>query len=233
MTVATVATTATAANPSDNAYERHSSLRGVFFCVSLRELKQLTMKRVILSLVALVAAVSMGAQAPEQAPAQDEAQQAGGVKVRAWRGPQSNHTVSTTLGLGLEYGFEWEYVERATLVARIGYVSKDFTLRNALDNFQWSTTMSPAVTLEPRFYFWMDREATRGRYTAGFVGVPTQATLAKDAKGLGELAVSPVVGVRRVFAKHWFHEFTAGADLLCLPVFIATPHVGYRIGFLF
>ena len=194
---------------------------------------RLTMKRVILSLAALVTAVSMGAQAPEQAQVQDKAQPADGVMVRRWRGPDTNHTISTTLGLGLEYGFEWEYVERATLVARIGYVSKDFTLRNALNNFQWSTSMAPAVTLEPRFYFWMDREATRGRYTAGFVGVPTQATLRKDAKGLGELAVSPVVGIRRVFARHWFHEVTAGADLLCYPQFLATPHLGYRIGFLF
>ena len=191
------------------------------------------MKRVILSLMALVAAVSMGAQAPEQATAQDETQPVGGVMVHAWRGPNSNHTISTTLGLGLEYGFEWEYVERATLVARIGYASKDFTLRNSLDGFQWSSTMSPTVTLEPRFYFWNDWEATRGRYTAGFVGVPAKATLAKDAKGLGEVAVSPVVGVRRVFAKHWFYEFTAGADLLCMPSFTVTPHVGYRIGFLF
>ena len=181
----------------------------------------MTMKRVILSLVALVAAVSMAAQGKQEQPARD------------WRGPHTNHTISTTLGLGLEYGFEWEYVERATLVARIGYASKDFTLRSALDNFQWSTTMAPMVTLEPRFYFWMDRESARGRYTTGFVGVPVAATLAKDAKGVGVLAVSPVVGVRRAFAKHWFHEFTAGADLLCYPAFGVTPHVGYRIGYLF
>jgi len=191
------------------------------------------MKRVILILVALVAAVSMGAQAPEQAPLQGGAQPVDGVMVHVWRGPDSNHTISTTLGLGLEYGFEWEYVERATLVARVGYASRDFQLRSALDDFHWSTTMSPMATLEPRFYFWMDWEATKGRYTAGFVGVPVTATLAKDAKGLGELAVTPKLGVRRVFAKHWFHEFTAGADLLCMPTFKVTPHLGYRIGFLF
>ena len=181
----------------------------------------MTMKRVILSLVALVAAVSVAAQGAE------------GQADRDWRGPHTNHTISTTLGLGLEYGFEWEYVERATLVARIGYASKDFTLRSALDNFQWGTTMSPMVTLEPRFYFWMDRSERNAKYSAGFVGVPVAATLAKDAKGLGVVAVSPVVGVRRAFAKHWFHEFTLGADLLCYPAFGATPHVGYRIGFLF
>jgi hypothetical protein len=81
---------------------------------------------------------------------------------------------------------------------------------------------------------WRDRH---GKYTSGnsaeFFSVPTTLTLAKDAKGIGELAVSPVLGVRRAFATHWFHEFTAGADLLCLPTFIVTPHVGYRIGFLF
>ena len=191
----------------------------------------MTMKRVILSLMALMAAVSMGAQAPEQASAQDDV--ASEVLVQPKKGPGTNHTISTTLGLGLEYGFEWEYVERATLVARIGFASKDFTLRSALDNFQFSTTMSPMVTLEPRFYFWMDRQLLTGKYTSGFVGVPVMATLAKDAKGLGELAVSPVLGVRRVFARHWFHEFTAGADLLCMPEFFVTPRVGYRIGFLF
>ena len=68
------------------------------------------MKRVILSLVALAAAVTMAAQ------------------VR----PQSNHTVSTTLGLGLEYGFEWAFAGQATVIGRVGYASKDFLLRSSL-----------------------------------------------------------------------------------------------------
>ena len=176
---------------------------------------RLTMKRVILIIATLLAAAAVQAQ------------------VR----PQSNHTVSTTLGLGLEYGFEWAFAGQATVIGRIGYASKDFTLRSALDNFQWSTTMAPAVTLEPRYYFLMNWRDNHGKYTEGnsaeFFSVPTTATLRKDGKGLGELAVSPVLGVRRAFARHWFHEFTAGADLLCYPSFIATPHVGYRIGFLF
>ena len=176
---------------------------------------RLTMKRVILIIATLLAAAVAQAQ------------------VR----PQSNHTVSTTLGLGLEYGFEWAFAGQATVIGRIGYASKDFTLRSALDNFQWSTTMAPAVTLEPRYYFLMNWRDNHGKYTEGnsaeFFSVPTTATLRKDGKGLGELAVSPVLGVRRAFARHWFHEFTAGADLLCYPSFIATPHVGYRIGFLF
>ena len=173
------------------------------------------MKRVILILAALLAAAAMQAQ------------------VR----PQSNHTVSTTLGLGLEYGFEWAFAGQATVIGRIGYASKDFTLRSGLDNFQWSTTMSPAVTLEPRYYFLMNWRDAHGKYTSGnsaeFFSVPVTATLARNGKGLGELAVSPVLGVRRAFARHWFHEFTIGADLLCYPNFIATPHVGYRIGYLF
>ena len=173
------------------------------------------MKRVILSLMALAVAAAVQAQ------------------VR----PRNNHTVSTTLGLGLEYGFEWAFAGQASVIGRIGYASKDFTLRSALDNFQWSTTMAPAATLEPRYYFLMDWRDRHGKYTAGnsaeFFSVPTTVTLARDLKGIGELAVSPVLGVRRAFARHWFHEFTAGADLLCLPVFAVTPHVGYRIGFLF
>lgn len=168
-----------------------------------------------MSLVALVAAVSMTAQ------------------VR----PQSNHTISTTLGLGVEYAYEWAFAGGATVIGRIGYASKDFTLRSALDNFQWGTTMSPSVTLEPRYYFLMDWREAHGKYTSGnsaeFFGIPTTATLRKDGSGLGEVAVSPVLGVRRAFARHWFHEFTAGADLLCYPQFLVTPHVGYRIGYLF
>ena len=169
----------------------------------------------ILSLMTLAAALTMAAQ------------------VR----PQNNQTVSTTLGLGLEYGFEWAFAGQATVIGRIGYASKDFTLSSALDKVHWSTTMSPMVTLEPRYYFLMGWRDRQGKYTSGhsaeFFSVPTRLTLAKDAKGIGELAVSPVLGVRRAFARHWFHEFTAGADLLCLPSFIVTPHVGYRIGFLF
>ena len=175
----------------------------------------MTMKRVIISLVALLAAVSMAAQ------------------VR----PQSNHTVSTTLGLGLEYGYEWAFAGQATVIGRIGYASKDFMLQSGMDSFLWSTKMSPMATIEPRYYFLMNWRDRHGKYTSGnsgeFFSVPTSVTLAKDAKGIGELAVTPQLGVRRAFAAHWFHEFTAGADLLCLPTFIVTPHVGYRIGFLF
>ena len=175
----------------------------------------MTMKRLILILAAVLAAGALQAQ------------------VR----PQNNHTVSTTLGLGLEYGFEWAFAGQATVIGRIGYASKDFSLQNGLESFHWSSTMAPAVTLEPRYYFLMNWRDRNGKYTSGnsaeFFSVPTMLTLAKDAKGIGELAVSPVLGVRRAFATHWFHEFTAGADLLCLPTFIVTPHVGYRIGFLF
>lgn len=185
----------------------------------------MTMKRVILSLMAVVAAVSVAAQEPAQGRA------AG--KVR----PVSNHTVSTTLGAGLEYGFEWAFAGQASVIGRIGMVSKDWTLRSAFDDFQWGTSMVPGVTLEPRYYFLLNWRDRHGKYTAGnsaeFVGVPSTVTLRKDGKGLGEVVVSPVLGMRRAFEKHWFHEFTAGADLLCYPAFKATPHVGYRIGFLF
>ena len=171
------------------------------------------MKQVILTLMALVIAASLQAQ------------------VR----PQNNHTVSTTLGAGLEYGFEWAFAGQATVIGRVGLVSKDFILRSGLDSFQWSARMSPGVTLEPRYYLLMNWRDRNGKYTEGnsaeFIGIPTTLTFAKD--GIGELAVSPVLGVRRAFARHWFHEFTAGADLLCMPEFYATPRVGYRIGYLF
>lgn len=167
------------------------------------------MKRLLLTLAALMAAVTISAQ------------------VR----PTNNHTVSTTLGAGLEYAFEWAYAGQATVVGRIGYASKGVNLLNSLDSFSWSATMTPAVTLEPRYYFLMNWRDARGKYTQGnsaeFLGVPVMYTLG------GELAVTPRLGVRRAFEKHWFHEFTAGADLLCLPTFVVTPHVGYRIGFLF
>lgn len=167
------------------------------------------MKRVILSLVAVLSALSMGAQ------------------VR----PETNHTVSTTLGAGVEYAFEWAYAGKATVVGRIGYAAKGFTLTSSLDGFFWTGRMTPAVTLEPRYYLMMDWRDSHGKYTSGnsaeFIGVPVMYTLGN------ELCVSPVLGVRRAFARHWFHEFTAGADVLCLPSVVVSPHVGYRIGFLF
>ena len=64
----------------------------------------MTMKRFLLSLMALVVAALVQAQ------------------VR----PQNNHTVSTTLGAGLEYGFEWAFAGQATVIGRVGLVSKDF-----------------------------------------------------------------------------------------------------------
>ena len=169
----------------------------------------MNMKRILIGLVALLTAVSLEAQ------------------VR----PVNNHTISTTLGAGLEYAFEWAFAGPATVVGRIGYASKGMSLVNTLETFTWSATMAPAASLEPRFYFLMDWRDSHGKYTAGnsaeFIGVPVMYTLS------GELAVTPQFGVRRAFARHWFHEFTAGADVLCLPTVTLSPHVGYRIGFLF
>ena len=169
------------------------------------------MKRVIATLLLLAAATLAGAQTPVR--------------------PQTNHTVSTTLGAGLEYGFEWAFAGQATLVARAGYASKGFSLTDNLEQFYWRGTMSPAITLEPRYYLLMNWRENHGKYTYGnsaeFVGVPVMYTLK------GELAVSPVLGVRRAFEKHWFHEFTAGVDLLCLPRTVISPRIGYRIGYLF
>ena len=97
-------------------------------------------------------------------------------------------------------------------------------------NYLWLT---PKYFVEGkhRYYLLMNWRERRGKYTSGnsaeFVGVPVMYTLK------GELAVSPVLGVRRAFEKHWFHEFTAGADLLCLPRMVVSPRVGYRIGYLF
>jgi hypothetical protein len=175
----------------------------------------MSMKRMILSLIALLSVALAGAQ------------------VR----PQTNHTVSTTLGANLEYGFEWAFAGQATVVARVGLVSKDWLLRSSFSDFQWASTLLPGVTVEPRYYFLLNWRDRNGKYTRGnsgeFIGIPATATLRKDGKGLGEVVVTPQAGVRRAFARHWFHEFTAGADLLCYPSFKVSPHVGYRIGFLF
>lgn len=216
------------------------------------------MKQVILSLVAAVMAVTMGAQNPAQSPAETPAQGSGQENTagRVW--PQSNRSVSTTLGLNVEFGDEWAIAGRATVLARVGLVSRDWTLRNSFGNFYWATSLVPGLTLEPRYYFvfqghdvlagWRNffsdlsgslknLNENYGPFTAGnsaeFIGVPVTVTLAKNGKGLGEVAVSPVLGFRQLFGKCWFHELTLGGDLLCYPSLMLTPHVGYRIGFLF
>lgn len=173
------------------------------------------MKRLILSIAAALVVV------------------AGSARVR----PRSSVTMSTTLGAGLTMGAEWAFAGQASVVARAGMISRYWSLTNSFGSFQWSASMVPGVTVEPRYYLLMNWRKQHGKYTYGnsaeFIGVPVTVTLDKTGKYMGEFAVTPVLGIRRAFAKHWFHEFTAGAELLFYPARVVSPHVGYRFGILF
>jgi hypothetical protein len=177
------------------------------------------MKKTVLTATAAVAMALAGATG---AGAQDRAQ---------LPETESSHSVSVNL-IGVDYAYELPLGRTATIIGRAGanfgaswYGKNGGSWRTGVlvpygDNYR---TLSPAVELEPRWYYGLDRRAALGRDTGGnagsFVSLKAQSLLhelggdSRDygiAKRPGLTTFAPTWGVRRVWRGHWNAEFTAG-----------------------
>lgn len=65
--------------------------------------------------------------------------------------------------------------------------------------------------------------------SADFVAIKIQGSM---PDGL-DVSLTPMYGIRRVWGKHWFGEFTAGGRIgMCNGLYIV-PYLQYRFGFVF
>lgn len=154
---------------------------------------------------------------------------------QSWLVP--NSTISATI-VGLEYGYEQPLGEIVSLIGRVGLVPNtlSFDYSHKMEECDFSFTSILGVTLEPRVYTSFYRRARQGRNiylnTGDFIAFRFSAGIGFD--GVGDLSITPVYGIRRVFLAHWFHEFCVGPGFGYLakePYF--TPYLQYRLGFVF
>lgn len=146
---------------------------------------------------------------------------------------RNNHSISLT-ALGIEYGYEQRLGGNWSLIGRAGVVPVGVDLLNDWETFSANFSMAYGITVEPRFYTSLGRRAAAGRPTVNnssdFVAIRAQAlTDGTDPA----LTLTPMYGIRRHGGKHWYHEFTFGARLMMVDEFGITPHVQYRLGFIF
>ena len=146
----------------------------------------------------------------------------------------SNHSLSAQL-LGVEYSFEGALASNFTLIGRAGLVPTGIALVSSIaGTFDSHFNMAAGLTLEPRIYTSFERRARLGRSTymnsSDFVSFPLQALW------VGEgfvFAFTPQYGIRRTTGDHWAHEFTFGPRFAFFDDVALSPHVSYRLVFMF
>lgn len=128
------------------------------------------------------------------------------------------------LGLvSTSFYYETQLQRKITLRAEIGlvlgYATRDYE-DPAIED-ESSTLIVPYVTLEPRWYYGLDRRKRLGKKTynnsSNYVSLATSYMSNKtpimnngDFDVVSAITVVPKYGIRRAFAKHFNYEFSAG-----------------------
>jgi len=161
----------------------------------------------------------------------------------------SGHSISISL-IGLEYNYEcalgndWSLLMRAGLSTAPVRCGSGVESNNFYATLTFSTDYFPslAVTLEPRYYYNMQKRVLANKKTinnsANFFSLQTKVYNATtwDETARIELSLIPTFGIRRA-GKHWYQEYTFGLGLhtravgyLPIPILL---HLGIRIGYEF
>lgn len=128
------------------------------------------------------------------------------------------------LGL-LSSGFQFETKldRKITLVSEVGLTlvlsTREFNNPEIED--QTTTIFAPFVTLEPRWYYGLDRRSKLGRNTknnssnyislkTSFISSRTPIIKNGDFDVVSTIMIVPMYGIRRSFLKNFNYEFSAG-----------------------
>ncbi|MBC7846819.1 MAG: hypothetical protein H7Y10_10035 [Flavobacterium sp.] len=126
--------------------------------------------------------------------------------------------------LSTSFYYEAQLKRKITLRTEIGLVL-GFATRDYEDpaiEDETATLIVPYVTLEPRWYYGLDRRKRLGKKTynnsSNYVSLATSYMSNKtpimnngDFDVVSAITVVPKYGIRRAFAKHFNYEFSAGA----------------------
>lgn len=157
----------------------------------------------------------------------------------------SNHSISTSTLLSLEYAYEQSLGNNTTLVMRAGLPNRilfnSIISDGALLHLDGRTSLAYGITIEPRIYTSLKRRSAMGKKTlknsSDFVTFRLQGTLGTPNYPTAEVCLVPMYGIRRVWGENWFGEFTVGGGISCHSLIGWTlnfkPHLQYRVGFIF
>lgn len=156
----------------------------------------------------------------------------------------SNHSISTSTLLSLEYAYEQPLGKTSTLVFRTGLPNRFLYVSDITDRtfyLNGRSSWAYGVTVEPRIYTNLSRRGSMGKKTfknsGDFVAFRLQGTLGTPNYPTAEVCLVPMYGIRRVWGENWFGEFTVGGGISCHNLGGWTlnfkPHLQYRVGYVF
>lgn len=155
----------------------------------------------------------------------------------------SNHSVSTSTLLSLEYAYEQALGDKSTIVLRAGLPNRmlyDSYANESSISIKGRSSWAYGITIEPRIYTNIERRANYGRNTynnsGSFVALRLQGTLGTPNYPTGEVCLVPMYGIHRAWNEHWYGELTVGGGVsyaTCFDGLNFKPHLQYRVGFAF
>lgn len=144
----------------------------------------------------------------------------------------SNHSFSLQI-VGIEYGYEQKLGGSFSMVFRAGMVPSGLYYFGNYTQTEFAFKSSFGINIEPRFYTNFGRRARLGKSTfknsADFVAIKIQGALS----GPFDFSITPMYGIRRVWGKHWFGEFSVGGRIGIMNYLYLAPYLQYRFGFVF
>ena len=130
----------------------------------------------------------------------------------------SNHSISMSLVLGLEYSYEDAISDRSSLIFRAGIPNHNvWAAYHDASGYHYSGYYDTAIgiSFEPRYYLDLAKRSRRGKSTfmntGNYVSVPVGLTM-NSSERLG-IKATPVFGMRRVVASGWMFEWNLGLGL--------------------
>lgn len=146
----------------------------------------------------------------------------------------STHSFTMQIG-GLDYSYEQRLGGDFSMIFRGGILPGGIEMYSYPGYGQAiSFNMMFGVAIEPRYYTNFNRRTRLGKSTfknsADFVSMKIAAG-GYDGDFMARL--TPMYGIRRVWGKHWFGEFTTGVNIDYSGYIGLGLHIQYRIGFVF
>ncbi|TDD93540.1 hypothetical protein [Flavobacterium cellulosilyticum] len=129
--------------------------------------------------------------------------------------------------LNTSFQYETKLDRKITLLTELGLQleisTKEFN--DPLIKNETTTNVSPYLTMEPRFYYSLDRRSKLGKKTynnsanyfsvaATYISNQTPLVHNGNFDIVSSFSIIPRYGIRRAFAKHFNYEFSGGAGYL-------------------
>jgi hypothetical protein len=131
---------------------------------------------------------------------------------------QSNHFIDIGI-IGAGYTYEYAFADHYTISGGVGIAGNVSYTSGWYDGNKWRYSLHPYVSVEPRYYYNLQKRVNKGKSidgnTGSFLAVQCNYIFKPIVKHkiydeLSGFAVAPYWGLRRVWWEHFLFEFHAG-----------------------